>query len=56
MNYIGSKSKLSSWINEEVKKVVGADLSKKVFCDMFAGTGIIGRTFKKMLSKLLVMT
>nr|MBL0687412.1 DNA adenine methylase [Sulfurospirillum sp.] len=47
MNYIGSKLKLSSWIQKEVKKVVGDDLSQKVFCDMFAGTGIVGRTFKK---------
>ena len=53
MNYIGSKLKLSSWIEEEVKKVVGADLSQKVFCDMFAGTGIVGRTFKKEVGKVI---
>jgi len=53
MNYIGSKLKLSSWINEEVKKVVGNDLSNKVFCDIFAGTGIIGRTFKKEVKQVI---
>ena len=53
MNYIGSKSKLSSWIEEEVKKVVGDDLSQKVFCDIFAGTGIVGRTFKKDVKKVI---
>ncbi len=53
MNYIGSKFKLSSWIQEEVKKVVGDDLSDKVFCDMFAGTGIVGRTFKKDVKKVI---
>lgn len=53
MNYIGSKLKLSSWIKEEVKKVVGDDLSQKVFCDMFAGTGIIGRTFKKDVKQVI---
>jgi len=53
MNYIGSKFKLSSWIEEEVKKVVGDDLSQKVFCDMFAGTGIVGRTFKKDVKKVI---
>jgi adenine-specific DNA-methyltransferase len=53
MNYIGSKLKLSSWIEEEVKKVVGNDLSQKVFCDMFAGTGIIGRTFKKNVKQVI---
>lgn len=53
MNYIGSKFKLSSWINEEVKKIVGDDLSQKVFCDIFAGTGIVGRTFKKEVKQVI---
>lgn len=53
MNYIGSKSKLSSWIYEEVKKVVGDDMSQKVFCDIFAGTGIVGRTFKKDVKEII---
>ena len=53
MNYFGSKLKLSSWIKDEVKKVVGDDLSQKVFCDIFAGTGIIGRVFKKDVKKVI---
>ena len=53
MNYIGSKFKLSSWIKEEVKKEVGTDLSQKVFCDMFAGTGIVGRTFKSSVKQVI---
>jgi adenine-specific DNA-methyltransferase len=53
MNYIGSKFKLSSWIKEEVKKVAGEDLSEKVFCDMFAGTGIVGQTFKKDVKQVI---
>jgi len=53
MNYIGSKFKLSSWIEDEVKKVVGDDLSQKIFCDIFAGTGIVGRTFKKDVKKII---
>ncbi len=53
MNYIGSKFKLSSWIQEEVKKVVGKDLSDKVFCDIFAGTGIVGRVFKKDVKQII---
>jgi len=53
MNYIGSKFKLSSWIEDEVKKVVGNDLSQKIFCDIFAGTGIVGRTFKKDVKKVI---
>ncbi|MCK4975191.1 MAG: DNA adenine methylase, partial [Sulfurimonas sp.] len=53
MNYIGSKLRLSSWIKDEVIKVVGNDLSQKVFCDMFAGTGIVGRTFKKDVKQVI---
>ncbi|MDO4727134.1 MAG: DNA adenine methylase [Porphyromonadaceae bacterium] len=46
MNYIGSKHKLSDFIKQSVCTVVGNDLSDKVFCDLFAGTGIVGRIFK----------
>tara|TARA_R100001369_G_C3312683_1_gene167615 strand:+ start:508 stop:1506 length:999 start_codon:yes stop_codon:yes gene_type:complete len=46
MNYIGSKHKLSSFIFNTVTSVCGNDVSQKVFCDLFAGTGIVGRTFK----------
>ena len=53
MNYIGSKFKLSSWIKEEIIDVVGNDLSNKIFCDIFAGTGIIGRTFKKEVKQVI---
>ncbi len=45
MNYIGSKFKLSKFIKSEIKKVVG-EMNDKVFCDLFAGTGAIGRAFK----------
>ncbi len=53
MNYIGSKYKLSSWLKEEIRAVVGNDLSDKTFCDIFAGTGIVGRTFKKEVKKVI---
>ncbi|WP_331775095.1 DNA adenine methylase [Sulfurospirillum sp. 1612] len=53
MNYIGSKSRLSSWIKEEITDVFNADLSDKIFCDIFAGTGIIGRTFKGHVKKII---
>jgi adenine-specific DNA-methyltransferase len=53
MNYIGSKLKLSSFIKNAVCSVVGKDLSQKVFCDLFAGTGIVGRTFKKDVKKVI---
>lgn len=53
MNYIGSKRKLASWIEDEIKSFAGEDLSAKIFCDMFAGTGIIGRRFKTQVKKLI---
>jgi len=46
MNYIGSKYKLSSFLKKTITDTVGCDLSQKVFCDLFAGTGIVGRSFK----------
>ncbi|MDR0822324.1 MAG: DNA adenine methylase [Endomicrobium sp.] len=53
MNYIGSKLKLSSFIKETIHSVVGNDLSNKVFCDLFAGTGIVGRVFKKEVKQVI---
>jgi len=53
MNYIGSKQRVSSFIKGSIGDVVGDDLSQKVFCDMFAGTGVIGRTFKKDVKKVI---
>ena len=52
MNYIGSKHKLSKFIKSEIKKVVGA-MDNKVFCDLFAGTGAIGRVFKTKSKKII---
>lgn len=52
MNYIGSKYKLSNWIKEEIVKTVG-NLEERVFCDLFAGTGIVGRVFKKDVKKVI---
>jgi len=53
MNYIGSKLRLSSWIKDEIKKVVGENLEDKTFCDIFAGTGIVGRAFKAEVKSVL---
>ena len=51
MNYIGSKYKLSNWIKEVINKKV--EVKDKVFCDIFAGTGIIGRVFKRDVKKVI---
>lgn len=53
MNYIGSKYKLSSFLFNTIKDVAGEDLSQKVFCDIFAGTGIVGRVFKTSVKKVI---
>ena len=52
MNYIGSKYKLSNWIKESITKVVG-EINNKVFCDIFAGTGIVGKSFKKDVKQVI---
>lgn len=53
MNYIGSKHKLSNFIFETVTETCGKDLSNKIFCDLFAGTGIVGRNFKPFVKQVI---
>ena len=53
MNYIGSKHKLSSFLKDAITKTVGKDLSNLVFCDLFAGTGSVGRTFKPIVKQVI---
>jgi adenine-specific DNA-methyltransferase len=45
MNYIGSKLRLLEFLEDSINKV--ADKNCKVFCDLFAGTGIVGSYFKQ---------
>jgi adenine-specific DNA-methyltransferase len=51
MNYIGSKLKLSSWINDEINNIT--NIKNNIFCDLFAGTGVIGRTFKNKVKQII---
>ena len=53
MNYIGSKHKLSSFLKIAIIDTVGDDLTNLVFCDLFAGTGIVGRTFKPLVKQVI---
>lgn len=53
MNYIGSKHKLANFIKSNVEGVVPGDLKHMVFCDLFAGTGSVGRNFKSSIKSLL---
>ena len=45
MNYIGSKLSLLEFLEDSINKVV--DKNCNTFCDLFAGTGIVGSYFKK---------
>ena len=51
MNYIGSKLSLLEFLEESIDKVVGKNCD--TFCDLFAGTGIVGRCFKKKGYKII---
>ncbi len=53
MNYIGSKHKLIGFIKDTIYQIVGKDLSDKIFADIFAGTGIVARSFKKKVKKMI---
>lgn len=53
MNYIGSKYSLLDFIDHTIKSVVGEDMSQLVLCDLFAGTGIVGRHFKTQVSQII---
>ncbi len=46
MNYIGSKLSLLEFLEDSINKVVDKK-NCNVFCDLFAGTGIVGNYFKK---------
>jgi len=51
MNYIGSKLSLLEFLEESINKVVGKNCD--TFCDLFAGTGIVGRYFKTKGYKII---
>lgn len=53
MNYIGSKHKLNPWILEVISNTVNKPLSELVFCDLFAGTGAVGRNFKPLVKQVI---
>lgn len=45
MNYIGSKLSLLKFLEASINKIV--DKNCDTFCDLFAGTGVVGSYFKK---------
>lgn len=52
MNYIGSKYSLLNYLNEKIKENV-KNTKDLVFCDIFAGTQIVGNFFKKDFKKII---
>lgn len=52
MNYIGSKNCLKEFIIGNITKEI-SNLRNKVFCDLFAGTGVIGCHFKPIVKQVI---
>ncbi|MEY2924924.1 MAG: hypothetical protein RLZZ337_1472, partial [Bacteroidota bacterium] len=46
MNYIGSKVRLLPFLETSIREYIGGPLQDLKFCDLFAGTGAVGRFFK----------
>lgn len=53
MNYIGSKYSLMDFLTNSISKVTGTNAEGKVFADLFAGTGVVGKTFKEKGYKVI---
>lgn len=53
MNYIGSKYSLLPFLEKVICQVAGNDLRDKVLCDIFAGTGVVGKSFKPTVRKVI---
>ena len=57
MNYIGSKFKLSSFLEESIKQTLKENnskhLSENIFCDLFTGTAAVSKIFKNQVNKII---
>lgn len=53
MNYIGSKYRLLPFLEKAITDTVSEDLNDLVFCDLFAGTGIVGRHFRSLVHNVI---
>ena len=47
MNYIGSKFSILDFIDETINDFVKPKNNNIVLCDIFSGTGTVGKYFKK---------
>ena len=53
MQYLGSKKTLLPFIQKTIFQTVQSDLKNLTFCDLFAGTGIVGNAFKPLVKKII---
>lgn len=53
MRYIGSKFKLINYISNTVKKYCGENISELIFCDLFSGTGVVGKNFSPIVKYVI---
>lgn len=57
MNYIGSKFKLLPFLQKNIesilKKAGAKALQDCIFCDLFAGSGVVGRHFKNLVGQII---
>ncbi|WP_104722449.1 DNA adenine methylase [Helicobacter mesocricetorum] len=57
MNYIGSKFKLSHFLQTSIEstlqKAYAKPLKDSIFCDIFAGTSAVGRLFKTQVKQVI---
>lgn len=52
LNYIGSKLKLLNFIHDTISNTV-PDLKQKTFCDLFAGSGVVGSFFRPLVKGVM---
>jgi adenine-specific DNA-methyltransferase len=53
LNYIGSKYRLLPFLEKSIEEFVSGPIEDKVFCDLFAGTGAVGRYFKTKAKSII---
>lgn len=56
LNYIGSKVKLLPFLQANMESILqkhSKPLADCVFCDIFAGTGAVGRSFKPKVKQII---
>ncbi|PWN58094.1 hypothetical protein C1634_024265 [Chryseobacterium viscerum] len=53
MNYLGSKRRLSGFIYNVISNSVEQKLADCSFCDLFAGTGVVGNYFHDKVKSII---